>query len=214
MALGKVSIQAIRNDYRRLAAGYDRHWRTFGGQVYDWVMAHWPSAFTDGGRVIELGCGTGKMLARLNQQFPHLELTGIDISPDMLAIARRKLLPPAVLIEDDVETDILNVRPPYDAALSLNVLHHLNDPEEHLLTLNSLVRPGGTVFLCDYAVDTRRLRFMEAAWTLLHPAHHRAYSQEKLKEMVAAAGFRIVEQTVLTPNAFLRLQIYRLEKPA
>ncbi len=40
--------------------------------------------------IVEIGCGTGHNLCGLARRFPGARITGIDLSPDMLAIARRK----------------------------------------------------------------------------------------------------------------------------
>ncbi len=42
-------------------------------------------------RILEIGCGTGSNLLRLRRQFPDAKITGLDLSADMLARARRKL---------------------------------------------------------------------------------------------------------------------------
>ena len=42
-------------------------------------------------RILEVGCGTGTNLLRLAKNFPHAQITGVDLSADMLAVARRKL---------------------------------------------------------------------------------------------------------------------------
>ena len=44
-------------------------------------------------RILEIGCGTGKNLQALARRFPNADLTGIDLSGEMLDIARRKLTP-------------------------------------------------------------------------------------------------------------------------
>ncbi len=41
-------------------------------------------------RILEVGCGTGRNLQSLRKIFPQAEITGIDLSADMLEIARRK----------------------------------------------------------------------------------------------------------------------------
>ena len=41
--------------------------------------------------ILEIGCGTGSNLVRLARQFPEAAVTGLDLSADMLARARRKL---------------------------------------------------------------------------------------------------------------------------
>ena len=42
-------------------------------------------------QILEIGCGTGENLLRLARQFPEATVTGLDLSADMLAQARRKL---------------------------------------------------------------------------------------------------------------------------
>lgn len=41
-------------------------------------------------RILEVGCGTGRNLVALARRFPNAKITGIDLSPDMLRIARKK----------------------------------------------------------------------------------------------------------------------------
>ena len=41
-------------------------------------------------RILEVGCGTGRNLVQLARLFPHAQLTGIDLSVSMLAVARHK----------------------------------------------------------------------------------------------------------------------------
>jgi S-adenosylmethionine-diacylgycerolhomoserine-N-methlytransferase len=44
-------------------------------------------------RILEIGCGTGRNLAELARRFPEAELTGLDVSADMLALTEKKLAP-------------------------------------------------------------------------------------------------------------------------
>ncbi len=44
-------------------------------------------------RILEIGCGTGKNLVELARAFPHAKITGLDLSQDMLDIARTKIQP-------------------------------------------------------------------------------------------------------------------------
>ncbi len=41
--------------------------------------------------ILEIGCGTGINLVRLNKLFPDSRIIGLDISPDMLNVARSKI---------------------------------------------------------------------------------------------------------------------------
>src|SRR5680860_270801 len=42
-------------------------------------------------RLLEVGCGTGKNIKYLSSSYPHAHITGIDISPDMLQKASKKI---------------------------------------------------------------------------------------------------------------------------
>ncbi|MDG4553234.1 MAG: methyltransferase domain-containing protein [Candidatus Competibacter sp.] len=44
-------------------------------------------------RILEIGCGTGRNLERMARRFPQAQLTGLDLSADMLARARCRLAP-------------------------------------------------------------------------------------------------------------------------
>jgi S-adenosylmethionine-diacylgycerolhomoserine-N-methlytransferase len=43
--------------------------------------------------ILEIGCGTGINLVKLNKLFPDSRIVGLDVSPDMLSVARSKLTP-------------------------------------------------------------------------------------------------------------------------
>ncbi|TXF90095.1 methyltransferase domain-containing protein [Neolewinella aurantiaca] len=64
-------------------------WSFLFGRRY--AIRQIPFAATDNLRILEVGCGTGHNLVSLAERFPAAEITGIDLSQDMLSIARKKL---------------------------------------------------------------------------------------------------------------------------
>lgn len=80
------------------------------------IERHHPRART----LLELGCGTGAILARLRDRY---EIAGVDLSPSMLRVARAKL-PGARLVRGDVTTAELGER--FDVVLCVgDVVNHL-----------------------------------------------------------------------------------------
>src|SRR5580704_11219863 len=71
-------------------------------RVNDWVSRYLPKASS----LLELGCGTGSILARITS-VPIL--TGLDLSPEMLAVALEKV-PNARLVEADMKSFSLGER--------------------------------------------------------------------------------------------------------
>src|SRR5437870_3053639 len=69
-------------------------------QLMDHVLARRPVERHS--RVIDIGCGNGYLLAVLRSRYPELDLTGIEYSPEMLDVARRREVPGCSLVEGDV----------------------------------------------------------------------------------------------------------------
>lgn len=200
---------AVRRDYGRVAERYERRWRMFNAVVREWVLERWPDEFREHGRVLDLGCGTGAFLGRIAECFPALELTGLDLTPALLAEARRRA-PTARLIEGNAEAPPFAARS-FDVVCSLNVLHHLIDRRRHLGLLAELCRPGGTAFLCTFAggrtlgmrLLTRWLEKRNAGW-------RRTLTPAELKRMLGSEPRLAVHEHDELRAGVWRLQIYRL----
>ncbi|WP_445665999.1 class I SAM-dependent methyltransferase [Fodinibius sp. AD559] len=50
-------------------------------------------------RILEVGCGTGKNLIHLKQRFPDAQITGVDLSPDMLEKARENIADSSITLK-------------------------------------------------------------------------------------------------------------------
>ncbi len=94
-------------------------------------------------RILEVGCGGGHVL----QMFPESELVGVDVSSRMLAKARRNLAGYRVqLLKGELRE--LDLSPgSFDRVICTEVLEHVDDPEEILLRIRGLIRPGGRVVI-------------------------------------------------------------------
>ncbi|MCU0762547.1 MAG: class I SAM-dependent methyltransferase [Hydrogenophaga sp.] len=94
--------------------------------------------------VLELGCGTGSTALRLAPGVRRLVAT--DVSPDMVAIAREKLISQSVpQLEFRLADADLSAGPPdgYDAVLAFNLLHLVDDLDHALHNAVKTLKPGG-----------------------------------------------------------------------
>jgi S-adenosylmethionine-diacylgycerolhomoserine-N-methlytransferase len=79
----------IEGYYRLHARIYDAtRWSFLFGR--DAIIARAAALQPRPKRILEIGCGTGRNLAKLARRYPDAQLTGVDLSDSMLAIARRK----------------------------------------------------------------------------------------------------------------------------
>ena len=100
----------------------------FNQKAYEIKLDLTREYFTPESKVLEFGCGTGST-AILHAPFVK-EIDAIDVSPEMIRIAREKLEPEGIknVRFEVADMDGFHVQPSsYDAALGLNILHLLDD---------------------------------------------------------------------------------------
>jgi len=99
-------------------------------------------------RILEVGCGTGRNLQSMRRIFPQADITGVDLSADMLRIARRKA------------GDVKLIQQPYDAPLGGNfdlvlfsyALSMFNPGwEQAIHAAKEDLSPGGMLAIVDFS---------------------------------------------------------------
>lgn len=122
------------------------------GAIFDFIEA----AIGTPRHVIDLASGPGSVTVRLLRRFPNAQATLVDVDPALLAIATG-------VLEGDRRAHVLRadlvsprwmqslVAGAYDAAVSVNALHWLDEPTLRRVYSNlaGLVRPGGVVCNAD-----------------------------------------------------------------
>ncbi len=91
-------------------------------------------------RVLEVGCGAGRLTGQLAARADHVD--ALDRDAAMVAAARARVPSNVTVAQSDVMLDELPGGP-YDAVLSMSVLHHL-PLAQALRRLTAALRPGGT----------------------------------------------------------------------
>jgi demethylmenaquinone methyltransferase/2-methoxy-6-polyprenyl-1,4-benzoquinol methylase len=129
--------------YDRLGAllsfGQDPRWRRA-------MVSHIPR---DGGSVLDVATGTGLVADRLLAQGHRV--TGLDQSPDMLAVARSRFGDRVELVEASA-TAIPFDAASFDHLTFTYLLRYVDDPGTTLVELARVVRPGGTIANLEFCV--------------------------------------------------------------
>ena len=105
---------------------------------------------------VDLGCGTGRWLAKLSSQAPRT-LVGVDLSPEMLVQAKRKLGDAAKCVVADC-ADLPFPRSSADLIICSFLASYVQDLEGFAGQVQRLLRPGGIIFVTDlHPVTTSKL---------------------------------------------------------
>jgi demethylmenaquinone methyltransferase/2-methoxy-6-polyprenyl-1,4-benzoquinol methylase len=152
-----VSVTATRGEHARrlfaplgptydryallLSFGQDPRWRRF---LVSRIEAH------PGDTVLDVATGTGAVAVELVRQ-KSCSVVGLDQSPDMLAVARRRVPAQVTLVEGEAG----NLPFPdtsFDALTFTYLLRYVDDTAATLRELARVVRPGGTIAGLEFGV--------------------------------------------------------------
>ena len=103
----------------------------------------------DGGTVLDIATGTGLVAERLLARGHRV--TGLDQSPDMLAVARRRFGDRIELVEASA-TEIPFPNASFDHLTFTYLLRYVDDPGATLAELARVVRPGGTIASLEFCI--------------------------------------------------------------
>ena len=135
----------LTRGYAMWAASYDRSFNPLlevEEPLVREAVARWPTP----SRVLDAACGTGRHTALL-VELGHT-VAGIDISLEMLAVARDKV-PGARFLEGSM-LPLPFEDGEFDAALSALALSHFVEPDGPVTELARVVRPGGNIVISDF----------------------------------------------------------------
>ena len=139
-----------RTLFAPLGPNYDRVGATLSfGQDPRWRHAMVARVPGDGGTVLDVATGTGLVAEQLLARGHRV--TGLDQSPEMLAVARRRFGDRVELVEASA-TEIPFPNASFDHLTFTYLLRYVDDPGSTLAELARVVRPGGTIASLEFCV--------------------------------------------------------------
>jgi 2-polyprenyl-3-methyl-5-hydroxy-6-metoxy-1,4-benzoquinol methylase len=130
--------------------------------------------------ILDVGCGSGENLAALAETGRY-ELSGVDISPEGIELARKRVPSAHLLSVLNVEEEPLPER--FDLVKSIQVVEHIVDDVAALRNMAAMARRY--VFISTLAGRMRASEVMTG--------HVRNYSAVELKRKLEVVGLRVVD---------------------
>jgi trans-aconitate methyltransferase len=151
-----------------------------------------------GERVLDLGCGTGHLTARIAETGAHV--VGVDRSPDMIRQAKEKY--PSLQFEV-MDAREITLDGKFDAVFSNATLHWIKEPERVIAGIGKLLRPGGR-FVAEFGGKgntAELLKAVQLSWQKLGiagPAPHPWYypSLAEYAGLLEQHGFEVTYATL------------------
>ncbi|WP_017662802.1 class I SAM-dependent methyltransferase [Baaleninema simplex] len=139
-------------------------------------------------RLLDLGCGTGRLLDRFARTYPDLQGTGLDLSLEMIQQARKRNA-----FDDRLDFAVGNVESlPFDAeqfdAVSCTVSFlHYPRPEVAIAEIDRVLKPGGRFYFVDYLPFEG---FGENSIYPVSPGGLRLYARSQREDFAKPVGWR------------------------
>ena len=150
-------LEKMSDFFENRLDGYDKHMMTnieSATEFYPYTANLLPA--NENSRILDLGCGTGLELEFYYQLCPSAKVTGIDLSSGMLAALEKKFAGKDITLVVGSYFDEPFGENTFDAAVSVESLHHFTKSEKLPLyaKLCAALKGNGYFILTDYFADS------------------------------------------------------------
>lgn len=183
---------------------------------YEQLMGRWSvrlaplytdfARLRDGGRILDVGCGTGALVKTIADKTRTSEIVGVDPAQSFIDYARTCFDDRRIVLEVGDAMRLPFPAAHFDQTLSLLVMMFVPQPERAANEMKRVTRPGGTVSACTWHRDKLELTsiFWEEACKLDPGADARAQRPKhsnregQLAALWQSAGLVDVEESAIT----------------
>jgi ubiquinone/menaquinone biosynthesis C-methylase UbiE len=180
-----------RATFDRLAATYEN---TVAGwhsrRMKDAALRHLGTS--PRGMLLDVGCGPGLLLGALARRGPGLTLAGLDISPEMIRVAREHIGDGADLRVGDAEALPWEGQR-FDYLVCVDSFHHYPHPEQALDEMHRVLKHAGRLVIADPTAPPIVRQLANALNPFLRHGDVRMYGRHEMTSMLRAHGFREIE---------------------
>jgi ubiquinone/menaquinone biosynthesis C-methylase UbiE len=158
---------------------YNRLFAVLAGRKHEMFRQHVLelAALKGDERLLDAGCGTGMMALRIAARYPGCAVHGIDLSPKMIAVARRdaeKQSLPVDLRAGSI-TDLPYPDDSFDVVITNIMYHHLDlaEKQQAVAQIARVLKPGGRYVSAEFGPRARNAlqrRLAKGEYTL-YPSH-------------------------------------------
>jgi phosphatidylethanolamine/phosphatidyl-N-methylethanolamine N-methyltransferase len=205
--LQKLDKNDVRKAYKRWAPVYDA---VFGKVVDAGVKQAAARANEFSGKLLEVGVGTGLALRYYG---PHLKVTGIDLSTDMLKLARKRAKKSSLgNIEALLEMDATALAFPdnyFDIVVASYVLTTVPDPVKVIHELARVTKSGGAVLIVNHFSVENGLRGAIEKGLAKHASKLGWRPEFRYETLLASERLRLTSIKPVKPLGFFTMLEFR-----
>lgn len=155
--------EQVRTMFNRIAPHYDLLNHTLSFNVDRLWRRRTVRIVSEGApeRIVDIATGTGDLAIAMARALPEARITGVDLSPEMLAVARYKVaergLAERIRLEEGNAEQLALPSAEADAVTVAFGVRNFDNPARGLSELHRLLRPGGRIVVLEFSQPRNRL---------------------------------------------------------
>jgi len=166
--------------------------------------------------VLDVGCGTGTLTLMIKQSQPNAGVSGLDMDPQILDIARRKAEQAGeiIILQQGTATSLPYPDKNFDHVFVSLMLHHLTrqDKQQVLREAFRVLKPGGELHVADFGKPHDSVMWLiSLVMRWIEEIHDNIL--DLLQVFIADAGFHSIEETTRYRTVVGAVALYRACKP-
>lgn len=152
--------------------------------------------------ILDVGCGTGTLLSLIMPENSNATVSGIDLSSEMIKVAKGKLGEKTDLRVGDSE-ELPWTESSFDVVLSTQSFHHYPNPGKVLAEMKRVLKPNGHLIIADVWSPTPVRQIMNLLMRFNKDGDVRFYSEKEICRLVEESEFKSIEWGVINNEAFI-----------
>jgi ubiquinone/menaquinone biosynthesis C-methylase UbiE len=174
--------------FNRWAGTYDRHWmqRIIFKPIQRTVLQLAAEQVSRPGAILDVGCGTGKLLKSAEARFPGAKLVGVDAAIEMVKSAQTSNPIGTIQFQQAIAEELPFPNSSFDLVFSTMTFHHWPNQTKGIAEVARVLTPGGRWLLADFVASG----FMSPVRRLLRL--HQFPERAALESMLSNAGLKVV----------------------
>jgi SAM-dependent methyltransferase len=154
------------------------------------------------GRVLDVGANQGDNVELLRHR--GYDAVGVEPNPRAVKVCLAKGLP---VVQGTVESARFE-QESFDTVILSQVLEHLVQPDQALLAIHRLLRPGGRLIALTPNVDGLQARLFGSEWANWHvPYHVYLYGPRNIRELFLKVGFQPQRLATVSPGEWFAMSL-------
>jgi ubiquinone/menaquinone biosynthesis C-methylase UbiE len=173
------------------ARTYDRHWmqRFIFDRVHRTVLELAAQEAVRPRAILDIGCGTGRLLRAAERRFAGAELVGVDAAGEMARQAETSKPPGSrIRFQQATAEDLPFHSAHFDLVFSTLTFHHWHEQNQGMAEVARVLTPGGRWLLADF-IPTGYIKYIRRILRL-----HQFRERRELEAMLAGAGLAVASE--------------------